>query len=220
MRLCGNGINPRSRAFIEQRSVKHRGRDSWVSRVSCNTDECFPCTDTKLQTHKPSAPHSLYLEFQMLHRIISFRFWSVYLMAVSESVCDHSSVGENTLQTCHWPIWLHFHVASFGDSSLFKSGGVLWLQPVSSRAVCFWGVKLFFWGLCLKNHSERNKDEQFKRGFSNNHSVTKIAQSRVGNSKETLHVTPSNCFLWFLLWKKSPAVVAEMGWHALWSVSD
>lgn len=34
-----------------------------------------------------TTPHSLYLEFQMLRGIISFRFWSVYLMAVSESVC-------------------------------------------------------------------------------------------------------------------------------------
>lgn len=73
--------------------------------------------------------------FQVLECIFDSSEWV--------SVCDHSSAGENTLQTCHWPIWLHFHVASFGDSLLFKSGGVLWLQPVLSRTVCFWAAKLF-----------------------------------------------------------------------------
>lgn len=28
-------------------------------------------------------------------------------------LCDHSSVGENTLRACHWPIWLDIHDASF-----------------------------------------------------------------------------------------------------------
>lgn len=77
--------------------------------------------------------------------------------------CDHSSVGENTPQTCRWPIWLRFHVASFGDSDC-SSKDVVITAGTTKRHVFFWGSKLLFRGLYLKkkkNPSKRNKEVLF-----------------------------------------------------------
>lgn len=104
----------------KQRSVKRHRHDSWVS---CNSDECFPCTDMKFQVHKLSKPlEGLFIAIFGLPNngpewSYSFHiFECIFDGSEWVSECDHCSVGENTPQTCHWPIWLHFHVASFGDS--------------------------------------------------------------------------------------------------------
>lgn len=210
-----------------QRSVKRHRHDSWVSRVSCNSDECFPCTDMKFQVHKLSKPlEGLFIAIFGLTNngpvLFLSHFWVyIWWQWVSQWVWSQLSRREHSTDmpltdlitpSCRELWWFRLLFKRCCDYNRHHE-----------EAHVFWGLKLLFRGLYLKkNHSKREQRRAihfiFKRGLSNNHTITKIAQSSIGNTK-TLHVTPFKLVPVISKKKRSFAIAGEMGWHALWSVS-
>lgn len=118
MRLWG-GKKRRSRAYRDQSNVIAMTAGSAGSHVIVmNVSPALIWSFKSTNYQNPSKDClSLYLDSQITAQSYFFHiFECIFDGSEWVSECDHSSVGENTPQTCHWPIWLHLHVASFGDS--------------------------------------------------------------------------------------------------------
>lgn len=122
--------------------------DSRVSRVSCNSDECFPCADVKLQVHRKKNLNpaecclSLYLDIKWLRGVSFLSHSGVFLMAASESfVWSQLSWGKILSGACHWPMWLHIHDASFShwmnQDAIRKLNSTLWSQRAPRRGAFY-----------------------------------------------------------------------------------
>lgn len=111
--------------------------DSWVSRVSCNSDKCFPWTDVKFQVHKLwkdcLSQYIWTLKYSLKWLTVSCLISFTFLSAVT---CVITAQEEKILygHVTDW-FWLDIHDASFSHSvgAIQKINGMLWLQPALNK---------------------------------------------------------------------------------------